>query len=171
MADFSTGNSESVLYYERALTFRDFAAGRDVVHGVWLECGAYCLFALLRDPARISPGQPATPAPTVPRDHKAEEQGRRGQKAASAGRCAHGEAGCGTSSSRSTLSAASHPPESSREDPGLGGACRHSMGMGGESALQSASEGSWNYGLEWEVLVSALRHLTLDLHASAPLTA
>jgi hypothetical protein len=160
-----------MLYYERALTFRDFAAGRNVVHGVWLECGAYCLFALLRDPARTSPGQPATPAPTVPREHTAEEQGRRGQKAASAGGCAHGEAGCGTSSSRSTLSAASQPPGSPRGDPGLEGACGHSMGRGGESALQSASGGSWHYGLEWEVLVSALRHLTIDLHACAPLTA
>ena len=141
-----------------------------MVHGVWLQGSAYSLFALLRDPccacpsACASSGQ-ATPAPTAQEEHRAQEERRPGQEAASARACEHSEAGCGTASR--LLFPADNPPSAASWGD-HGSAC---WSKGGESALPPASGGSWNYGLEWEVLVSALRHLTLDLHSSAPLTA
>jgi len=170
------------------------------VHGVWLQGSAYSIFALLRPPcacpmaeneeeqeeaeeeAFASPRQRAAVAtsPTAQGEHRGQEERWPGQEAASPRGCEHSpvrDAGCGAASSRLFFSADTPPPAASRGEygaMGAQGACRRCWGRGGEyseAALPPACGGSWNYGLEWEVLVSALRHLTLDLHSSVPLTA
>lgn len=129
--------------------------GLDVVHGVWLEGGGCCLFALLRHPS------PPCPSPLSC-----------AYKSASA-ESGHGLAGEQTPASEgSDLSCATpaQAPATTRpqvqEDSGTRAAAHPSPHDAKQTTHDGrAMGGMHSHGLDWEPVMAALRHFDLDLHS------